>query len=430
MAQNPYVVRIVVLQTGERLPMLCSRASGIPLHEPTLYALTELRARNRSSSTIQQALRSVMVLYLVFDGLKIDLGKRFQDGRLLDLGEIEQIVRHCHEPIDDMSVDVPEGGAASHPKVASLEKARMRSTAAMTQAEVDPTTAAIRIRYIREYLEWSTTSQLLMWGPKNDLYAGLKAALELVLRALDERVPGVSHRNTLEDRMGLTPEALARLLEVIEPTSPDNPWGGVYTRERNALIVKWLLSTGIRRGELAGIQIRDVGWQMNEITIARRADDPKDPRKVQPNTKTNDRLIPVTDDLMELTRRYLHGSRRAIKGARRHEYLFVAQGTGAPMSLSAVNKVFDALRSKCPDLPDDLSPHITRHTCNDTFSEIMDKKQVSEEMENKMRSRLMGWSETSKTAATYTRRHVKRKADAGMLELQKKMMKKGKHDEK
>jgi hypothetical protein len=51
-------------------------------------------------------------------------------------------------------------------------------------------------------------------------------------------------------------------------------------------------------------------------------------------------------------------------------------------------------------------------------------------MENKMRSRLMGWSETSKTAATYTRRHVKRKADAGMLELQKKMMKKGKHDEK
>lgn len=303
MAQNPYVVRIVVLQTGERLPMLCSRDSGIPLHEPTLYALTDLRARNRSSSTIQQALRSVMVLYLAFDGLKIDLGQRFQEGRLLDLGEIEQIVRLCHEPIDDIVVDGAEGGAASHPKVASLEKARMRSTAAMTQAGVGSKTAAIRVRYIRAYLEWITSSRLLKWGSKNDLYAGLKTALELVLRALDERTPGVSHRNTLEERMGLPPEALARLLEVIEPTSPDNPWKGRHARERNALIVKWLLSTGIRRGEVAGIQIRDVGWQMNEITIARRADDPKDPRRVQPNTKTNDRLIPVTDDLMELTRR-------------------------------------------------------------------------------------------------------------------------------
>lgn len=216
MAQNPYVVRLVVLQSGERLPMLCSRASGIPLHEPTLYTLTVLRARNRSSSTIQQALRSVMVLYLVLDGLKIDLGQRFQDGRLLDLGEIEQIVRRCREPIDGMVVDEPAGGAASHPKVASLEKGRMRSTAAMTQAEVDHQTAAIRIRYIRAYLEWSTSSQLLKWGQKNALYAGLKTALELVLRALDERAPGASHRNTLGDRMGLPPEALARLLNCIQ----------------------------------------------------------------------------------------------------------------------------------------------------------------------------------------------------------------------
>lgn len=430
MAQNPYVVRIVVLQTGERLPMLCSRASGIPLHEPTLYALTELRARNRSSSTIQQALRSVMLLYLVFDGLKIDLGQRFQDGRLLDLGEIEQIVRHCHEPIDDMSVDGPEGRAASHPKVASLEKARMRSTAAMTQAGVNLKTAAIRIGYIRAYLEWITSSRLLKWGPKNDLYAGLKTALELVLRALDERTPGVSHRNTLEERMGLTPEALARLLEVIEPTSPDNPWKGRHTRERNALIIKLLLSTGIRRGEIVGLRVSDVNFQSNELLIARRADDSADPRKYQPNTKTNDRLLPLDEDLSELIRRYILGIRKAIKGARSHKYLIVAQGTGAPLSLSAINKIFDSLRLKCPDLPDDLSPHITRHTCNDTFSEVMDKKQVPEEMENKMRSRLMGWSETSKTAATYTRRHVKRKADAGMLELQKNMMKKAKHDEK
>jgi integrase len=89
--------------------------------------------------------------------------------------------------------------------------------------------------------------------------------------------------------------------------------------------------------------------------------------------------------------------------------------------LSALNKVFVVLRRKCPDLPDDLSPHVIRHTWNDHFSEIMDRRRVSEETEKKMRSRLMGWSETSGTAAAYTRRHVQRKAREASLALQKKL---------
>lgn len=428
MAQNPYVVRLVVLQSGERLPMLCARSSGIPLYEPTLYALTELRARNRSTATIQQALRSIMVLHLVFDGLKIDLGQRFHDGRLLELGEIEEIVRRCHEPVDEIVVGVPEGDRPSHPKIVSLEKARMRPTAASTQAKVELQTAGIRIHYIRAYLGWITSSRLLKWGPKHELYSGLKTALELVLRALAERTPRASHRNTLDERMGLAPAALARLIEVIEPTSRDNPWGGGYIRERNALMIKWLLSTGIRRGELAGVRVSDINYQTNELLIARRADDPADPRTYQPCTKTNDRLIPLDKDLTELTRRYLR-ARRIFKGAREHEYLFVAQGTGAPLSLAAINRIFDSLRSRCPDLPGDLTPHVTRHTCNDLFCEVMDKKQVSGETGNKMLSRVMGWAETSKMAATYTRRRIKGKADAAMLDLQKKLMKKEGQDE-
>jgi integrase len=86
-----------------------------------------------------------------------------------------------------------------------------------------------------------------------------------------------------------------------------------------------------------------------------------------------------------------------------------------------LNKVFVVLRRKCPDLPDDLAPHVCRHTWNDKFSEDMDKAKVSEETEKKMRSRLMGWSETSGTAATYTRRHVQRKAREASLALQKKI---------
>jgi hypothetical protein len=45
------------------------------------------------------------------------------------------------------------------------------------------------------------------------------------------------------------------------------------------------------------------------------------------------------------------------------------------------------------------------------------------EKEKKTRSHLMGWSETSGTAETYTRREIERKARVASLQLQNKMVK-------
>jgi integrase len=214
---------------------------------------------------------------------------------------------------------------------------------------------------------------------------------------------------------------LAALIDVVQPGSPENPWKGDHAKERNALIVRWLLALGIRRGELLGVRVSDINFQTNEVLIARRADDLDDPRTNEPNTKTRDRLLSLDEDLAVLTRRYVTGGRRRIEGARRHDYLFVANGSGAPLSLSGLNKIFAVLRTKCPSLPDDLSPHVFRHTWNDEFSALMDKRQVAEEAEKKMRSRMMGWSETSGTAAAYTRRHTEKKAKEASLALQSKL---------
>jgi hypothetical protein len=38
------------------MPLLIERATGVPLFDPTVYALTEVRARNRAVNTIQQHL--------------------------------------------------------------------------------------------------------------------------------------------------------------------------------------------------------------------------------------------------------------------------------------------------------------------------------------------------------------------------------------
>jgi integrase len=188
------------------------------------------------------------------------------------------------------------------------------------------------------------------------------------------------------------------------------------------LIVRWLLGLGLRRGELLGVRISNINFRTNEVLIARRADDPGDPRRNQPNTKTRDRLIPIDEHLAVLTRRYITGKRRAIVGARRHDFLIVANGTGAPLTLEALNKIFERLRTRCPELPQELSPHVCRHTFNESLSVDFDRQGISEEMERKIRSHLNGWSPTSDTASVYTRRHIREKARRASIGLQGRML--------
>jgi integrase len=303
-------------------------------------------------------------------------------------------------------------------KVVSLEKARMRSSSAPQPSPVDQNTVAIRIRYIRDYIKWRAKARLLRLGPRHELYSGLRTTADTVESTLTARIPTSSGRNSLEEREGLSSEALAALRRIIDPTCPDNPWKSEYLRERNALIVNWFLSLGVRRGELLGVRISDINFQANEVLIARSADSPDDPRKEQPNTKTLARLLALDQDLAALTRQYIVGARRKVPGARKHEFLIVADGTGAPLTLAGLNKVFETLRIRCPELPRNFNAHVLRHTWNDLFSALMKERKVPEEAEKKMRSHIMGWSPKSTAAATYTRRYVREQARKASLALQ------------
>lgn len=110
--------------------------------------------------------------------------------------------------------------------------------------------------------------------------------------------------------------------------------------------------------------------------------------------------------------------RRSLEGARRHDFLFVTVDTGKPISIPEFDKIFKVLRNNGNDLPAQLFAHLLRHTWNDNFSRQMDKNGVPEDKERKYRSYLMGWSETSGTAATYTRRHTRKVAEKISLSMQ------------
>ncbi len=419
-----YRVKNLVCESGERLPLLLDGTTGAPLFEPTLFVLTELRALNRASATLAQATRAIMVGKLVLDHLGVDLGARFAEGRVLELGEIEALCKLSalsQEALDGLPPYRDETSSLPA-KVASLERVRMRSKGHAALPTVSAETAGIRLMYIRDYIAWLARRRLLRLNPRHPTYQPLQATSRLVVESLSERVQSSARRNKVALPQGMEPADIARMLDVIAPDSPENPWKGEHVRIRNQLIFHWLLGLGLRKSELLIVRLEDINLRSNEVLIARRADDPDEPRADAPNAKTFDRLLVLGDELAALTRAYIHGARRSVKNSRRYPHLILATGTGRPLSKSALNKLFVELRSKVTGVPEELTPHVLRHNWNDSFSELMDKRNVPAEEEEKMRKQQMGWSDRSKMAAVYTKRHVKRKSDEASLELQSKML--------
>ena len=236
--------------------------------------------------------------------------------------------------------------------------------------------------------------------------------------AINARMPRNANKNDLDARQGLSFEETTQLLESVKLDAELNPWKGEFVRVRNRLIVHLLLNLGLRKGELLGIKVSDVNLEKNEVTIYRRADDVEDPRSIQPNAKTKARILPIDQELAQALHIYVVKYRRTFSGARKHPFLFVANGTGAPLSIAAIDVVFSDIKNKSPSAFNRLSAHILRHTWNDKFSEVMDKQGIGEAKEEEARSYAMGWKPGSGTAKVYTRRHVRQKANEASLALQ------------
>lgn len=419
MALNPYAVKTLVLSSGERLPVLIALATGAPLFEPSVYVLSEIRANNRASNTIDQVLRSIMVLQLFLDSSGIDLERRIRQGAVFRLSELDELVRHCRRPVAEQlkCSSIPTSRKSVRRSAAESVRLVQRQVA---PGEVAGHTAANRVRVIRSYLDWLVRYHMARYHSGATEGGRLWNEWTYCKEALNARLPRHKGRNTVGQREGLPPELVEKLLNVTSPTSPENPWKG--TCIRNALLVRWFYELGLRRGEVLNVKIPDINFQSEELTVVRRADDPEDPRKDQPLVKTRDRKIPLSPGLCKLTHEYITNIRRATEGARRHPFLFIAMGTGAPLSLSAVNVIFAELRNAFNGEFDAVTPHLLRHTWNDRFSDVMDKLKVSEVEEERMRSFLMGWVPTSKTSVNYTRRHVRLKAQQVSLAMQDKQV--------
>jgi integrase len=408
-----YIAQRIRFQGGERHSVL-QRPNGVPVHEVTLY-LGGYRSRGRAANTIHFVCVSLALLYRELAAARVNLLERFEHGRFLDSQELDRLAAAAQYRIDDLDEDAT---ASNGSNVISINRVAMRrAQPAEERRPVDAQTQASRLRYIADFLKFFSIYVAASLPPSKR--SALEAEAQRGLVALKEHVPRVSKRAKLGARVGLSEEEQARVVALVHPDSPNNPWQRGFVRRRNWLIVVLLLATGMRRGELLGLQIRDLSKQEPKLRIVRRADDAEDHRLVQPNAKTHDREIELSVSIRKKLDVYLE-ERRGIKAARLISQVFVSE-EGNALSEKTIDKIFRELREGCPGLPVVLTSHVMRHTWNERFSEVADAMGLTEVTEQRARNTQQGWADDSKTGATYTRRHAARKGREIALKLQEKL---------
>ncbi len=402
------IQKTFVLKSGERYCLLVN-SKGLPLYYPNLYVTTQVRNKALSFSTMESTLSGISILHRFLDEQEENLYFRFQKGRFLEESELDAIRDFCQIKFRSQVNHKDRNVVHKLYKLQQLDD------------KVCAETEYARLTVIAKYLKW-LAEQLI--GSSKDRFTVFQ--IGKMEKALNARRPVKKSRNCEVELKGLSDEQLDTLFEIFRPESDLNPFVDQSIKVRNRLIFLMLYHLGLRGGELLNIRIRDIDFGVNQLIVARRADELDDPRKDQPLVKTLDRRLPIKDTLAKEIHNYILQERRTVKNTSKNDFLFVTHKSGPtqgqPLSKSAYKKIIDIVRKTSPSLFK-FTGHQLRHVWNKAFSEHMDAMDVprGNEEQEKIRSYLMGWKEGSGTAATYNKRFIRRKADKAAIELQEGM---------
>lgn len=345
-----------------------------------------------------------------FDQKGIDLTSRVASGDLISMAEYSDFHTRCA-----LNADY-DSDSKVVPLFSNSESKAFRNVLAANKFvanKVGSETQRGRIHQLRNYLTW-------LFDQLHDPLAAsesLQDKFEKLIKKIAEDESSLLDADGAEGQRhptddAIPPDVFVKLLEVIRPSSPNNPFTQ-RNRLRNYLIVTLLLDTGIRRGALAKLKVSDLRSDRSgaSIWIYRERDDPSDPRLERPNQKTKSHLSAVKPAVMDALLFYIERDRSLISGSDRTDFVFVsnnnARGTqGQPMAAKSINEVFFVL-SKA--LNHRLHPHLMRHMWNDIFDDKSDHQNFTSQQVEDARKYAMGWTANSSMADTYNDRRTHQK---------------------
>lgn len=415
-------IKNLVFSNGERYPILID-SDGTPNYWVTLYVTEKLRP-SQTQSAIINTIGHLIHLALWEEINNRNLIEEFTESKFLSTEDVYSIRDHCM--LDSRSLRKWLKRSSSN-----IVRFPSASTANFTPIQsISSNHASNRMSHIASYLDFIVRVLLKNKLVNKDVSSSIASMNKSLLA---NKPKGSKGRGLATDPnlKSAPPKAFARILEIVKEDSPDNPFKGTDVKLRNAIIFEVMDSTGMRAGEILSLQIEDIDFHNNAISVVRRHDAIEDPRKRQPVAKTRERRIPISQNLTGRLKGYIMDRRSIIDEARRHPYIFVTHKHGKyfgkPISNSTfVNRILKPAIAVSPELLEEITRHGFRHNFNYNLSKRIDSinaaakidsniKPVNEKMEIQIRKELNGWSSDT-TAETYNLRHVREEANRIMYE--------------
>lgn len=377
--ENKLKLKRIINKNGVRTCMIVNASNGLPLTYENLYLAVLSRTKNYSYSTIESIAGTLMSFVTYLNHKEIRLTNDYKKGQVIDSRFAYNLMIHF-------------SGKKRKRSVANVKEDR----------NVSENCLHFKLTVIEKYLTWFYLD-ILEYNHRD---------IKFISKNFKTIKPNVSINKSYSEceEKSLDKKQIEILNELIKRENNKNPFKACV-RFRNELIINILSETGMRGGELLNLKIEDFKYRKRELHIIRRPDDKEDIRSRQPLVKTFERKIPLTRALSEKIRNYIDNERSNQKLSKKHNYLIVTHSSnfsmGRPLTISGYQKIFNTIRRSETSL-ENFVAHSLRHTWNINYSERV--YQIASpnhyEMYEKVRNYLMGWSRTSKSAATYTQRYI------------------------
>lgn len=386
MAPHFHVV-MVRHETGERIPILLD-ADRQPITWINMYLLLRLRPRLAANSQ-EKALRTLGYFWVWCAMQKNPVRTRLESGEGLTPNEIV---------------------GQLYPWL----RRNFESGGHVRRLVVSHNTVTQRMREVMRFITWHLENAMARWQVGSPEIGHIRAKLQVLQRTF--ATAGRARVETPEHAKALTHEQLASLLEICRPHGDNNPWKAPY-QQRNHLLVLMMATLGLRRGEVLKLRIEDclLSGPTPQVRVRPAPSDSDDPRRAEPEVKTEARILPCDISLARLLDDYICIGRTQIKGSSQTPFLFLARD-GHPMSLARVNGIvaqIGAIHSQFQE----LHPHALRSTCATRFREMAIARGLDEERVDKHMMYFFGWR-SSTSIQSYVVEAIRREASEVGLSYQ------------
>jgi len=384
-------IKNYIAQSGERYSFLFApEEPGVPLFYPAVYVSRSLR-ENHTHQTQLVALDAIRRLCEWERDRGISLEDRLLVQTLLNAQEVDDLAGHI--------------------------KARRSGKPGQT---ITSRKFNVYWGYVRSYIAWLT----------DELFPNVDdAAVRKLVEKQAERLKAKTLRRVgsrARKKHALLDEKFTESVREVLVELFASPFMGMPTathrgtRLRNVVMARILYETGMRRGELLSLKLRNFtessGGRLPYLEVERNHDDELDHRTNQPVAKTQGRILAISYGLEEQIKQYRTEYRAEIQnvGFGDEDFLFCVHQSGKTvgkaLTVNGFNTAISYLKKKFPGLGKNLHPHAFRHDFNYRFSLHADQMGWTEAQEAEAREEVNGWATGSDMAKVYNLRHRRERA--------------------